>query len=72
MDDYDFRGTTIKTIIRYIICYDQNAELSFRVTVELMGASVRISVIKEDYIGDMCTVVQVYYMTDPDIQVSMT
>ena len=50
-----------KAIVRYIICHDQDAELSFRVTVEPMGASVHISVIREDYMGNMCTTHSVPY-----------
>ena len=64
--------TAAETLVRYTICHDMDAKFTFRVTVELMGATVHISLIKEDYMGDMCTIVRVYYITDLDIQVSMT
>ena len=46
-----FEASAIETIVRYIICHDQDAELSFRVTIEPVGASVHILVIREDYMG---------------------
>ena len=62
-----FEMTSSETIVRYIMCHDHDAELAFRVTVEPMGASMCIAVIREDYTGDLCIVVRVYHITDPDI-----
>ena len=67
-----FEATYFETIVKYIICHDHNVELAFKVTIEPIGALVHITVIQDNYFRDLCTVVRVYHVTDPDVQVSFT
>ena len=52
-----YEVTAVETLVRYTICHDLGTEFIVRFTVELMGATVHFSVIREEYIGDMCTIV---------------
>ena len=48
-----YEVTKVETLVKYIVCHDVDAELTFRVYVEPIGAFVRLSVIREEYMGDV-------------------
>ena len=55
-----YEVTEVETLMKYVICHDVDVEMTFRVTVEPIGASVCLSVIREDYLDDICTIIQVF------------
>ena len=46
-----------------MICHDVDAELAFKVTVKPIGASVQLSIVRDDYLDSVCTTINVFYKT---------
>ena len=67
-----YEVSEIETRVKYVICHDIDAELAFRVVVEPIRVDVRISVVIEEYMDSVCTIIRVTYDTSTGVQVSLT
>ena len=46
-----YEVTEAETLVRYIVCYDTDAKLIFRVMVQPVGSEVRLSAIEEEHLA---------------------
>ena len=67
-----YEVTEAEFLVKYIVCHDVDADLTFRVTVEPIGATIRISTVREEYLDSICTTFYVFYETAIDVQVTLT
>ena len=66
-----YEVTIAETLVRYIVCYDTNAELVFKVTVLPIGADARVSSVREEDEDSVCSIFHIYYATSLDVQVTL-
>ena len=64
--------TETETLVKYTTYHDIDACLTFCVTVEPIGTSIRLSAIKEEHLDILYTNFRVFYDTTTDIQVTLT
>ena len=67
-----YEMTAFKILVKYVICHDTDAIIVFKVTVEPIGTEFHISAVREEYMDSMCTIIWVFYMIDPNVQVNLT
>ena len=67
-----YEVTSEETQVRYVVCYDADAELVFKVTVLPIGADARISSVQEEHEDSVFSIFHVTYATTLDVEVSLT
>ena len=61
-----------ETQVRYVVCYDADAELVFKVTVIPIGADARVSSVREEHEDSVYLIFRVTYATLLDVEVTLT
>ena len=56
-----YKVTETKILVRYVIYYDSDTKFAFKVAGEPVGVSVRILVIRKEYMDNMCTTICMFY-----------
>ena len=62
-----YEVTPTETLVRYIMCYDLNAELVFKVTIVPIGANARVFSVREEFEDSVCTIFCIHYITSLDV-----
>ena len=66
-----YKVTEAESLVKYNICHDTDSDMTFWVTVEPIGASVRMSTIREEHFDSICTTFRVFYETTINVQVTL-
>ena len=61
-----------ESLVKYNVCHNTDADLTFRVTVEPIGVPVHMSIIREEHLNNICTTFWVFYETTTDVKVTLT
>ena len=67
-----YEVTVAETLVKYVVYHNVDAELIFRVAIDLIGTSVRLSVIREEHLNSIYTIFRVFYETTIDVHVTLT
>ena len=61
-----------ETQIRYVVCYDADAELVFKVTVVPIRADARVSSMREEHENSVYSIFRITYATLLEVEVTLT
>ena len=50
-----YEVTESKTLVKYTVCHDVDIDLTFRVIVDPIGASIHMSMIREEHLDSIYT-----------------
>ena len=67
-----YEVTPVETQVRYVVCYDVDAELVFKVTVVPIGADARVSSVREEHEYSVYSIFYITYITSLDVEVALT
>ena len=67
-----YEVTPAETSVRYVVCYDADAELVFKVIVVPIGADARVSFVHEEHEDSVYLIFRVTYATSLDVEVTLT
>ena len=67
-----YEVTEAESLVKYTVCHNVDANLTFKVTMEPIRASVRMFTIKEEHLNSICTTFRVFNETTTDVQVTLT
>ena len=67
-----YEVTEVETLVKYTVCHHVDTDLTFRVTIEPIRVSIRLSAIQEEHLDSICTTFIVFYGTTMYVQVTLT
>ena len=66
-----YEVSAAETQVRYVVSYDADADLVFKVMVLPIGADAHISSVREEHEDSVCSIFRITYATALDVEVSL-